>query len=220
MGKNKILIADDHRLFLEGLGSILSSVNEFEIVGYAYSGKEALSVIKELRPTIAILDVSMPDMNGIEVTKIIKKKYPDIKVLILTMHLHRRMIIEALKAGADGYLLKDSKSNDFIEATHAVLDGQIYLSHAVSTIIVRDYIQKIDVPVPDSQNIQSLSIREREILSLISEGKSTKEISNHLCISRNTVDTYRHNLMRKLGCENSADLMRVAIREGAANLDE
>ncbi len=220
MKKNKIFIADDHRLFLDGLESILSSVDEFEIVGHAYSGKEALSAIKELKPTIAILDISMPDINGIEITKIVKKNFPDIKILILTMHLHRRMIIEALKAGADGYLLKDSKSNDFIEATQAVLEGQIYLSHAVSTIIVRDYIQKIDVPVPDSHNIQSLSAREREILSLISEGMSTKGISSHLCISRNTVDTYRHNLMRKLGCENSADLMRFAIREGAANLDE
>lgn len=220
MIKKRMLIADDHRLFLDGLESILSSVDEFEIVGHAYDGEEAVLLIRELRPAIVILDISMPEMNGIDVTKIIKKDFPDIKVLILTMHLHRRMIIEALKAGADGYLMKDSKSNDFIEAAHAVLDGQIYLSHAVSTIIVREYIQKIDVPVPDSKNIECLSAREREILSLISQGMSTKMISKQLCISRNTVDTYRHNLMRKLDCENPTDLMRIAIREGAANLDE
>jgi len=216
----KILIVDDHKLFLDGLRSILSSVDDFEIAGHAYTGEDALVAIKELRPTIVILDISMPKINGIEVTKIIKKDYQNIKVLILTMHLHRRMIIEALKAGADGYIMKDSKSDDFIEAIYTISNGQIYLSHPVSTVLVREYIQKIDVPIPDSQNIQCLSTREKEVLSLISEGMSTKMICDRLSISRNTVDTYRHNMMRKLGCDSLADLMRFAMREGAANLDE
>ena len=217
--KARILIAEDSTYMRMLLKELLIR-SGYDVIGEADNGNDAVRLYDKYKPDIAAIDMLMPEMNGIDVTKIIKKDFPDIKVLILTMHLHRRMIIEALKAGADGYLMKDSKSNDFIEAAHAVLDGQIYLSHAVSTIIVREYIQKIDVPVPDSKNIECLSAREREILSLISQGMSTKMISKQLCISRNTVDTYRLNLMRKLDCENPTDLMRIAIREGAANLDE
>lgn len=216
----KIVIVDDHRLFLEGLEGILSAVDGLEIVGRAYNGADAIPVIRKARPDIVILDITMPDMNGIDVTKKVKAELPNVKILILTMHLHRRMIIEALKAGADGYLLKDSQSRDFIDATYTVLSDMIYLSPAVSTLIVRDYIQKIDIPVPDSEHVQDLSSREREILSLISEGMDTKMICARLCISRNTVDTHRRNLMQKLGCSNLTDLVRYAIREGAANLDE
>lgn len=218
--KKKIVIVDDHRLFLEGMDGILASVEDFVIVGRAYSAESAIGVIRMARPHLVILDITMPDMNGIDITKIIKLDLPDTKVLILTMHLHRRMIIEALKAGADGYLLKDSDSKEVIDAVKIVLSGLIYLSPPVSTLIVRDYIRKLDMPIPDSAHLNDLSVREREVLSLISEGADTRMICKRLCISRNTVDSHRRSLMQKLGCENLTDLMRFAIREGAVNLDE
>lgn len=218
--KKKIVVVDDHKLFLEGMEGILAAVEDFEIVGHAYNAESALGVVRMARPDLVILDITMPDMNGIEVTKIIKQELAGTKVLILTMHLHRRMIIEALKAGADGYILKDADSKEVIAAARAALAGLIYLSLDVTTLIVRDYIRKLDVPVPDATQLSELSVREREVLALISEGMDTKMICKKLCISRNTVDSHRRNLMQKLGCENLTDLMRFAIREGAVNLDE
>ncbi|MDO5114520.1 MAG: response regulator transcription factor [Synergistaceae bacterium] len=218
--KKKIVIVDDHKLFLEGMEGILASVDDFDIVGRACNAESALEVIRSARPDLVILDITMPDMNGIEVTKIIKRELEDTKVLILTMHLHRRMIIEALRAGADGYILKDADSREVTDAARAVTAGFVYLSLDVATLIVRDYIRKLNVPVSDGSHLSELSTREKEVLALISEGMDTKAICSKLCISRNTVDSHRRNLMQKLGCESLADLMRFAIREGAVNLDE
>ena len=217
--KKRIVLVDDHKIFLEGISGILADNESVDVVGKAYSGLIALNVIRETRPDLAILDITMPGINGIEITRIIKQEMPSVKVLILSMHLDRRMIIEALKAGADGYALKESEPAELVTAVDVILSGQMYLSPGVVTLIIRDYIQKLAVP-ESRERIDVLSAREKEILSLISEGKSAKEISEKLCISRSTVDVHRRNLMQKLGCENLNELTRYAMREGLMNFDK
>lgn len=217
--KHRIVLADDHKLFLEGIAALLSSEKDIEIVGRAQTGTEALKLIRATKPELAVLDITMPEMYGIEVTQKVKEEMPETKVLILSMHLDLRMIIEVLKVGADGYTLKDAEPDELIIAVNNVLAGQMYLSPKVIKLIVRDYIQKQSVPV-SAEQIKDLSARERQVLSLISESKSMKEIAEELCISRSTADTHRANLMKKLGCENLNELMRFAIREGFINLDD
>ncbi|MCR5335649.1 MAG: response regulator transcription factor [Synergistes sp.] len=217
--KKRIVLADDHKIFLEGISGILADNESVDVVGKAYSGLIALNVIRETMPDLAILDITMPGINGIEITRIIKQEMPSVKVLILSMHLDRRMIIEALKAGADGYALKESEPAELVTAVDVILSGQMYLSPGVVTLIIRDYIQKLAVPEA-RERIDVLSAREKEILSLISDGKSAKEISEKLCISRSTVDVHRRNLMQKLGCENLNELTRYAMREGLMNFDK
>ena len=217
--KKRIVLADDHKIFLEGISGILADNESVDVVGKAYSGLIALNVIRETMPDLAILDITMPGINGIEITRIIKQEMPSVKVLILSMHLDRRMIIEALKAGADGYALKESEPAELVTAVDVILSGQMYLSPGVVTLIIRDYIQKLAVP-ESRERIDVLSAREKEILSLISDGKSAKEISEKLCISRSTVDVHRRNLMQKLGCENLNELTRYAMREGLMNFDK
>lgn len=217
--KKRIVLADDHKIFLEGISGILADNESVDVVGKAYSGLIALNVIRETMPDLAILDITMPGINGIEITRIIKQEMPSVKVLILSMHLDRRMIIEALKAGADGYALKESEPAELVTAVDVILSGQMYLSPGVVTLIIRDYIQKLAVP-ESQERIDVLSAREKEILSLISDGKSAKEISEKLCISRSTVDVHRRNLMQKLGCENLNELTRYAMREGLMNFDK
>ncbi|MBQ9881164.1 MAG: response regulator transcription factor [Synergistes sp.] len=217
--KKRIVLVDDHKIFLEGISGILADNESVDVVGKAYSGLIALNVIRETMPDLAILDITMPGINGIEITRIIKQEMPSVKVLILSMHLDRRMIIEALKAGADGYALKESEPAELVTAVDVILSGQMYLSPGVVTLIIRDYIQKLAVPEA-RERIDVLSAREKEILSLISDGKSAKEISEKLCISRSTVDVHRRNLMQKLGCENLNELTRYAMREGLMNFDK
>ena len=216
--KKKIVLADDHSLFLEGIVGILSPVAEIEIVGRAHTGKEALCAIRSLMPDLALLDITMPEINGIELTRLIKEELPEIKVLILSMHLDKRMIIEVLKAGADGYALKEIEPEELIYAVKVIISGQMYLSTRVTTMLIRDYIHKLSAP-PPNEKLQELSSREKEVLSLISEGKSAQDIARLLCISRNTVDSHRRNLMQKLKCDNLNELTRYAIREGIMNLD-
>ena len=216
--KKKIVLADDHKLFLEGVAGIISNMEEMEIAGRANTGQKALEVIRAVHPDCVLLDITMPDMNGIEVSKIVKKELPDVKILILSMHLDRRIIIEALKAGVDGYLLKESEPEELAMALNVVLSGPMYLSPGVVTVLIRDYIQKLSMPEAP-EKLEVLSAREKEVLALISDGKSAKEISEVLCISRNTVDVHRRNLMQKLGCENLNELTRYAMREGLMNFD-
>lgn len=171
------------------------------------------------KPDLVVLDITMPDMYGIEVTRKIKAKLPDVKILILSMHLDLRMIIEVLQAGADAYTLKDSEPSELVTAVKNVLAGKMYLSSKVIKLLVRDYISKHSVPLSLEQ-LKDLSARERQVLSLISESKSIKEIAEELHISRSTADTHKANLMRKLGCENTNELIRFAMREGIVDLDE
>ena len=217
--KTRIVIADDHKLFLEGMEKFLISSNEIEVIAKANNGREAVEKIQKLQPDLAVIDITMPEMNGIDVTKTVKKEYPKIKVLILSMHLDRRMILEVLKAGANGYALKESEPEELILAVQIAMSGEIYLSPKVTSLLIKDYIQKLSITdSPEKLNI--LSTREREVLSLISEGKNAKYICEKLCISRSTVDAHRRNLMQKLECSNLNELTRFAMREGWVNIDE
>ncbi|MEG1603877.1 MAG: response regulator transcription factor [Cloacibacillus sp.] len=217
--KKKIILVDDHKLFLEGMAGILSSVAGIEVAGRADTGKKALEMIRSVVPHMVVVDITMPEINGIELTRIVKQEFPDIKILILSMHLDRRMIIEVLRAGADGYALKEAEPDEVIMAINIVLSGLMYLCPKVATILIRDYIQRLSVPdAPEKLDV--LSTREKEVLNLISDGKSAKDISTTLCISRNTVDVHRRNLMQKLGCENLNELTRYAMREGLMNFDK
>ena len=216
--KKKIMLVDDHKLFLEGITGILSGIAHIEVAGRAHTGKSGLEMIRATNPDLVVLDITMPEMNGIEITRAVKREFPNIKILILSMHLDRRMIIEVLKAGADGYALKESEPEELVMAIDVVLSGLMYLSPNVVTILIRDYIQRLSIP-DAPEKLEVLSTREKEVLALISEGKSAKSISLELCISRNTVDVHRRNLMQKLGCENLNELTRYAMREGLMNFD-
>ena len=217
--KHRVILADDHKLFIEGIAGMLSAVEGIEIAGKAHTGKDALQMTLDKKPDLVVLDITMPDMYGIEVTRKIKAKLPDVKILILSMHLDLRMIIEVLQAGADAYTLKDSEPTELLTAVKNVLAGKMYLSSKVIKLLVRDYISKHSVPLSLEQ-LKDLSARERQVLSLISESKSIKEIAEELHISRSTADTHKANLMRKLGCENTNELIRFAMREGIVDLDE
>jgi|LSQX01.2.fsa_nt_gb DNA-binding NarL/FixJ family response regulator len=217
--KHRVILADDHKLFIEGIAGMLSAVEGIEIAGKAHTGKDALQMTLDKKPDLVVLDITMPDMYGIEVTRKIKAKLPDVKILILSMHLDLRMIIEVLQAGADAYTLKDSEPSELLTAVKNVLAGKMYLSSKVIKLLVRDYISKHSVPLSLEQ-LKDLSARERQVLSLISESKSIKEIAEELHISRSTADTHKANLMRKLGCENTNELIRFAMREGIVDLDE
>ncbi len=217
--KHRVILADDHKLFIEGIAGMLSAVEGIEIAGKAHTGKDALQMTLDKKPDLVVLDITMPDMYGIEVTRKIKAKLPDVKILILSMHLDLRMIIEVLQAGADAYTLKDSEPSELVTAVKNVLAGKMYLSSKVIKLLVRDYISKHSIPVSLEQ-LKDLSARERQVLSLISESKSIKEIAEELHISRSTADTHKANLMRKLGCENTNELIRFAMREGIVDLDE
>lgn len=217
--KHRVILADDHKLFIEGIAEMLSAVEGIEIAGKAHTGKDALQMTLDKKPDLVVLDITMPDMYGIEVTRKIKAKLPDVKILILSMHLDLRMIIEVLQAGADAYTLKDSEPSELLTAVKNVLAGKMYLSSKVIKLLVRDYISKHSVPLSLEQ-LKDLSARERQVLSLISESKSIKEIAEELHISRSTADTHKANLMRKLGCENTNELIRFAMREGIVDLDE
>ena len=217
--KHRVILADDHKLFIEGIAGMLSAVEGIEIAGKAHTGKDSLQMTLDKKPDLVVLDITMPDMYGIEVTRKIKAKLPDVKILILSMHLDLRMIIEVLQAGADAYTLKDSEPSELLTAVKNVLAGKMYLSSKVIKLLVRDYISKHSVPLSLEQ-LKDLSARERQVLSLISESKSIKEIAEELHISRSTADTHKANLMRKLGCENTNELIRFAMREGIVDLDE
>ena len=217
--KHRVILADDHKLFIEGIAGMLSAVEGIEIAGKAHTGKDALQMTLDKKPDLVVLDITMPDMYGIEVTRKIKAKLPDVKILILSMHLDLRMIIEVLQASADAYTLKDSEPSELLTAVKNVLAGKMYLSSKVIKLLVRDYISKHSVPLSLEQ-LKDLSARERQVLSLISESKSIKEIAEELHISRSTADTHKANLMRKLGCENTNELIRFAMREGIVDLDE
>ena len=217
--KHRVILADDHKLFMEGIAGMLSSVEEIEIAGKAHTGKDALQMTLDKRPDLVILDITMPDMYGIDVTRKIKAMFPDVRILILSMHLDLRMIIEVLQAGADAYILKDSEPSELITAVKNVLEGKMYLSSKVIKLLVKDYISKHSVPVSLEQ-LKDLSARERQVLRRISESKSMKEIAEELHITRSTVDTHKANLMRKLRCDNTNELIRFAMREGIVDLDE
>lgn len=213
----RILIADDHVLFREGMKSLLKSEDGIELIASASDGLEALELAGELRPDIVLMDVTMPRMNGIIATEKIVSKFPDIKVIVLSMHSDRRFIVETLKAGARGYLLKESSPQTVVEAIRSVAEGDIYLSAKACTVLTEDYLRLLNNEKQNSSN--PLSEREMEVLLLLVKGRNGKQIADTLSISKNTVDTHRRRILDKLGCASMAELTKYAIREGFLTLE-
>jgi two-component system response regulator NreC len=208
----KVLIADDHQIMREGLRSMLEKEPGITVVGEAEEGRTTLRLARELTPDIIIMDVAMPDLNGIEATRQIVAEFPTIKVIALSMHDDRRFVLSMIKAGAKGYLLKDSAFKDLAKAIRVVVANKTYLSSEIADIVVKDYLATSTSE--ESTAFHLLSPREREVLQLIAEGKTTHQIAEHLHISIKTVETHRAQLMAKLKVKGVAELTKYAIREG------
>lgn len=213
----KILIADDHKLFRDGLKTLIDKHKGIEVIGEAENGLSTVKLGLKLRPDIILMDVSMPDLNGIEATRKILAEAPEIKIIILSMHFDRRFIIESLKSGAKGYLLKDSPIEEVIETISSVMNDQIYLSNQITEVVINDYI-KI-AKTSESSAFSVLSAREREVLQLLAEGQATKEIAAKLNVSVKTIETHRKQIMNKLNIHSIAELTKYAIREGITQLN-
>lgn len=211
-----ILIADDHRVVREGFRALLEGENGVRIVGEAGNGRDAVELAKKLLPDIVIMDVSMPDLNGIDATRQITAECPKVSVVGLSMHDDRLFVSEMLKAGAKGFVLKDSPSRELLDAIRAAMRGQLFLSPQVAGDLVQSYITKPVTHGPSAFSL--LSDREREVLQLLAEGKSVKDISSELHLSVNTVHTHRQHIMEKLGTRSIAELTKYAIREGLTEL--
>lgn len=215
--KLKVLLADDHRLFRDGLRTLLKQHDELEVVGETVDGPETVQAVMKLKPDIILMDISMPNLNGIDATRKILADRPTVKVIMLSMHSDQRYVIESLRAGATGYLLKDCAVDELMAAILMVAKDQIYLARSIAKVILRDYINLI-ASKPGSV-FSTLSAREREVLQLLAEGKSTKEISSQLQVSVKTVETHRKQIMDKLNIHSIAQLTKYAIREGLTPLE-
>jgi two-component system, NarL family, response regulator NreC len=213
----RIVLADDHKIVRQGLRSLLESDKNFEVIAEAENGLTAVRLTIELLPDVVIMDVTMPDINGIEATKQIKKTCPHVKVISLSMHSDKRFVMEMLDAGASGYLLKDCALDELANAIKAVISDQVYVSPSLANVVIKDYSERLDVVI---NNPQSLSQKEQMVLRLIAEGKNTKLIASQMGVSIKTVETHRQHIMEKLGLHSIAELTKYAIRTGLTTLDE
>ncbi|MBI5868403.1 MAG: response regulator transcription factor [candidate division Zixibacteria bacterium] len=209
MNRIRVILADDHSLFRAGLRSILEAQPGFEIVGEAVDGHSTLACLAATPVDILLLDISMPGLNGIETLRRIGAQENSVKVITLSMHSDRYFIAEAFKAGAKGYLLKDSAIQELVKGIRTVMEGNVYLSSTIAGILVDDYVALANAT---RRSANDLTSREREVLQMIAEGRSTKEVASQLCLSTKTVETHRKRLMDKLEIHSVAELTRYAIR--------
>lgn len=212
----KVLLADDHKIVIEGLRSLLEREPDMEVIAEAENGRAAVRFARELTPDVVLMDVAMPEMNGVEATRRIVGEIPGIKILALSMHSDKRFVMEALNAGAMGYLLKECAAEELIEAIRAVVTDDYYICKRITGIIVKEYIKQL--PVLQSPSSPTLTPREREILQLIAEGKSTKDIAFTMSVSISTVETFRRLIMKKLNLYSVAELTKYAVREGLTSI--
>ena len=209
--KIQVLLADDHAILRKGIRMLIDSQTDMEVVGEAKTGREAIEEAQRLKPDIVIMDISMPELNGIEGTRQICDSLPHTRVVALSMHKDSAYVREILRAGARGYLVKDSEDDDLLRAIRSVHRGEAFLSPSISDTILVDYRRFVSNP------IDLLTSREREILAMIAEGKSNKDIANALNLSVYTVESHRGSLMEKLNLHNTGDIVRFGIRNGLAN---
>ena len=209
----RILLADDHAVMRRGLKLVLEQQQDFEVVGEASDGRAAVNLAESARPDIAVLDITMPNLNGIEAARQIAARQIGVSTIILSMHADESFVLRALKAGARGYLLKESAEGDLINAVRLVSEGKSFFSPTVSRMLVEDYVRQLqDRGVEDSYEL--LTTRERELLQLIAEGKSNKDIANMLHLSLYTVETHRSNILAKLNLHTVPELILYAVRKG------
>lgn len=206
--KIRVLLADDHKILRKGVQMLIDAQVDMEVVGEAKTGREAIDEARQLQPDVVVMDISMPELNGIEGTRQICDELPGTKVLALSMHKDSVYVREILRAGARGYLVKDSEDDDLVRAIRSVHRGEAFLSPAISDAVLSDYRRHVSNPV------DLLTSREREILTMIAEGKTNKEIAMVLNLSVYTVESHRGSVMEKLNLHNSGDMVRFAIRNG------
>jgi DNA-binding NarL/FixJ family response regulator len=211
MSKVSILIADDHELLRRGLVSTLTEMENWEVVGQAANGREAVTLATQLRPQIVVLDITMPELNGLEATRQILDSVPETRVLVLSVHESEQVVREVLAAGAQGYLLKSDAGRELVAAVQAVLQNKPYFTSRVAQMVLQGFLSS---NTPDNLGTDSsrLSPREREIVQLLAEGNTTKEVAAILEISPKTAETHRTNIMRRLGFRSIVELVRYAIR--------
>ena len=209
----RILLSDDHAVMRRGLKLVLQEQPDFNVVGEASDGREAVAMAETLKPDVAVLDITMPNLNGIEAARQISAKQPGTAIVVLSMHADETFVLRALKAGARGYVLKESRESDLISAIRLVSEGKSFFSPAVSRMLVEDYVRQLqDRDIEDSYEL--LTAREREILQLVAEGKSNKDIANMLHLSLYTVETHRSNILEKLNLHSVPELVLYAVRKG------
>ena len=214
----KILLADDHKLIREGLRLLLEKLGRITIVGEADNGISAVRLARDLKPDLVLMDIAMPDLNGIEATRRIRTEAPGVKVIALSMHMDKRFVRHMFAAGASGYVLKESAFEEVSIAIKAVAMGRLYISPKITDQVLAEYIKQLTKPSAGEES--PLSGREREVLQMLAEGKSSRKIAERLHVSVTTVDTHRKHIMDKLGFRSIAELTKYAVREGLTPLDE
>ena len=213
----RILIVDDHPIILEGLRTIIGQDSDLQLVGEARNGHEAFEFAKDLSPQVVLMDISMPELNGISATRRILEVNPDIRIIAVSMHVDTKMVSGMIEAGAAGYMLKDGPPEELLRAIHYVVNGGSYLCPRVTVCILDDYKRQLNDY--EENDLRSLTDRERNVLKLLAEGKTTRQIADRLRLSKNTIDKYRQSVMDKLDITNLADLVKYAIREELTSLD-
>lgn len=211
----RIFLADDHSIVRDGIRALLEKERDFEVVGEAGNGRTAVDQICKLNPDAVVMDIAMPDLNGIEATRQVLEKLPRVKIIALSMHSDKRFVAEMLQAGAAGFLQKNCAFRSLVAAIRSVMTGQVYLSPAITGIVVEGF--KMHAASTSGEN-PALSPKEREVLQLVAEGRSTKEIADVLAVSIKTIDTHRQHIMDKLGLRSVAELTKYAIREGLTSV--
>jgi two-component system, NarL family, response regulator NreC len=214
----RVFVADDHAIIREGLQVMLGNQPDIEVLGTATNGREAIRLVDKYDPDIAVIDISMPELNGIEAIQQMLPRHPHLKIVVLSIHETKPYVFRALKAGARGYLIKETAGVEVVEAVRAVYRGETYLSQRISDLLTVVSFQKLESPYEVSP-LEKLSPREREILQLVAEGNTSQQIAEHLSISSKTVDTYRSRLMHKIGVDDVAGLVRFAIQHGVISLE-
>ena len=214
----RVLVADDHAIVREGLGIMLGNQPDMEVVGLATNGREAIRMVDQYQPDVAVMDISMPELNGIEAISQMLPRHPNIKVIVLSIHETKPYVYRALKAGAKGYLIKETAGLEVVDAVREVYRGERYLSQRIADLLTDISFRSLENS-GETSPLEQLSPREREILQLVAEGKTSQEIAQRLSISSKTVDTYRSRLMHKIGVEDVAGLVKFAIQHGVISLE-
>ncbi|MEN8263426.1 MAG: response regulator transcription factor [Nitrospirota bacterium] len=214
----KIVLADDHKILREGICSLVKGFPDMEVIGEAADGRTVLKLVDDLSPDIVIMDISMPDLNGIDATRRITAGHPKVKVIALSMHYDKQFVSEIFKAGASGYLLKDCAFDELEHAIRVVVENKTYINPQIASLVVESLVNQPSAINTGSQSFSLLTEREREVLQMIADGNSTKQIASKLNVSAKTIESHRRQVMGKLNIRNVAELTKFAIREGITSV--